>query len=156
MSQPAFRFLAACLVAGGVVAAKAVVAPDNVEEELAFAVQSCRNFEGTPNADAVLSVADVNEDGGEDWIADYSKLDCAGGVNPMCSPDGCDLQIFLWNGAMAWPLRFEETVQSYKFGKRDGRPVLDVVMAGAACDKPAGETCRVTYRLEEDDVVPIP
>jgi hypothetical protein len=144
------------LMVGGVLAAKAVEPPDNVADEVAYAAQACTDLEGTPKSDAVLSASDVNEDGGEDWIADYAKLDCAGGVNPMCGPDGCDLQIFLWNGAMAWPLAFDETVKSYAFGRRGGRPVLRVVMAGAACDKPSGEICHVTYDLEEDDVVPAP
>ena len=84
---------------------------------------------------ACSACEDVNGDGGEDWIADYAKLNCEGGINQMCDDDGCTLQIYLWDGATAWNLAFEETVQSYRFGKRDGKPV-----AGgdgrAACDKP--------------------
>ena len=59
----------------------------------------------------MLSVEDVNGDGGEDWIVDYAKLKCEGGINRMCSADGCTLQIFLWDGATAWTVAFEETVQ---------------------------------------------
>jgi hypothetical protein len=144
---------AALLLAGGVLAARAVEPPDNVVDEVKSAIQACKDLDGAPNADAVLRVADVNEDGGEDWIADYAKLDCAGGVNPMCSPDGCELQIFLWNGAMAWPLTFDEAVKSYKFTKRGGRPVLKVVLAGAACGEASDEDCDVTYDLDQDDIV---
>ena len=77
----------------GVVCAEAAEPPDNVAAEIADAVQSCKDLEGKPNADAVLKVEDVNGDGGEDWIADYAKLKCEGGTNPLCSSIGCTLQI---------------------------------------------------------------
>jgi hypothetical protein len=140
------------MLAGVVAVAHAAQAPDNVEQEVAEAAQSCKDLDGTPNADAVLRVDDVNGDGGEDWIADYSKLGCDGGINQMCGDDGCILQIFLWNGAAAWNLAFDEPVKSYKFVKRGGKRLLQVVMAGSACDKPSGATCRLTYSLNEDSI----
>ena len=144
--------LTACCLAA---AAYAVEAPDNVETEVAKAVQSCKDSDGTPNTDAVLSVKDVNSDGGEDWIADYSKLGCQGGINDMCDDDGCELQIYLWNGAAAWNLAFDEAVKSYKFAKQHGHPVLQVIMAGSACDRPSDQTCHVTYRLNKDSIDPM-
>jgi hypothetical protein len=140
----------------GVLGAEAAEPPDNVAAEVADAVQSCKDLEGTPNADAVLSVADVNGDGGEDWIADYAKLKCPGGINDMCSVDGCRLQIFLWDGATAWKLAFEETVKSYKFGKAGKSRVLRAVMAGATCDRGSGKNCTLVYRLDPRAVVPLP
>lgn len=156
MHNPMPCAFAVLLFTGGILAAEAVEPPDNVVDEVDYAIQACKNLQGAPNADAVLRVADVNEDGGEDWIADYAKLDCAGGVNPKCGPDGCALQIFLWNGAMAWPLAFDETVKRYKFARHGGKPVLKVVLAGTACGKPSGEDCDVTYTLDKDDIVPAP
>ena len=144
--------LAALLVGIGLAAARATEAPDNVEAEIAEAVQSCKDLDGTPNADAVLSTKDVNGDGGEDWIADYSKLSCKGGINQMCDDEGCVLQIYLWNGSTAWNLAFDEAVKSYKFVKRHGQHLLQVVMAGSACDQPASATCRLTYILNEDTI----
>jgi hypothetical protein len=146
--------VALLLLCGFIAMAHAAQPPDNVEEEVADAVQSCKDLEGKPNADALLRVEDVNGDGGEDWIVDYSKLKCDGGINQMCGDDGCTLQIFLWNGAAAWTLAFDETVKSYKFMKRGGKRLMQVVMAGSACDKPSNGTCRVTYRLYEDDIEP--
>ena len=96
--------LAALLVLSGVVVARTAEPPDNVVAAVADAVQQCKDAEGTPNADAVLSVDDVNGDGGEDWIVDYAKLTCDGGINPMCGSGGCTLQIYLWDGATAWNL----------------------------------------------------
>ena len=87
--------VALLMVSGFAALAHAAEAPDNVEAEVNDAVQSCKDLEGKPNADAVLKVEDVNGDGGEDWIADYSKLKCDGGINQMCEDDGCTLQIFL-------------------------------------------------------------
>ena len=57
-------------------------------------------MDGQPNTDAVLTVEDLNGDGGEDWIADYSKLKCEGGVNPLCGSGGCSLAAF--DGATSW------------------------------------------------------
>jgi hypothetical protein len=151
----ALKALTALLMLGSIVSAHAAEAPDNVEAEIADAVQSCKDLEGTPNADAVLNVEDVNGDGGEDWIADYAKLKCEGGINQMCNVDGCTLQIFLWDGATAWTLAFEETVKSYQFGKSGGKRVLHAVMPGAACDKPSDQTCNVTFRLDQRAVVPV-
>jgi hypothetical protein len=148
----ALKALAALILGIGLAAAYAAEAPDNVEAEVAEAVQSCKDLDGTPNADAVLSTKDVNGDGGEDWIADYSKLSCKGGINQMCDVEGCVLQIYLWNGSAAWNLAFDEAVKSYKFVKRHGEHLLQVVMAGSACDKPASATCRLTYILNEDTI----
>ena len=125
----------------GIAAAYAAAPPDNVQAAIDEAVQACKDLDGTPNAEAVLSTKDVNGDGGEDWIADYSKLTCKGGINQMCDVDGCTLQIYLWNGATAWNLAFDEAVKSYKFVSRHGEHLLQVVMAGQACGKPTRATC---------------
>ena len=47
-------------------------------------------------------------------------------------------------------------MKSYKFAKRGGKRLLRVVMAGSACDKPTNATCRLTYRVYEDDIEPEP
>jgi hypothetical protein len=148
----ALKALAALLLGSGLAAAYATEAPDNVEAEVAEAVQSCKDLDGKPNANAVLSTKDVNGDGGEDWIADYSKLSCQGGINQMCDDEGCVLQIYLWNGATAWNLAFDEAVKRYKFSTRHGQHLLQAVMAGSACDKPSSATCHETYILNQDSV----
>ena len=38
--------------------------------------------------------------------------------------------------------------------QRYSKRLLQVVMAGSACDKPANATCHLTYRLYEDDIEP--
>ena len=81
-TSAALKALAALLLGSGLAASYAAEAPDNVEAEVAEAVQSCKDLDGKPNADAVLSTKDVNGDGGEDWIADYSKLELPGRHQP--------------------------------------------------------------------------
>jgi len=129
--------------------------PDNVAEAVAQADQACTDLNGKPNHDAVLKVEDVNGDGGEDWLADYSKFKCEGGLNPLCGNEGCTLQIYLWDGETQWDLLFEDLVKSYKFGKAGGKRVLYVTTSGTPCNKPASETCQYEYRLEKDAIVPI-
>ena len=129
--------------------------PDNVVEAVEAAAQACKDMDGKPNTEAVLTIDDLNGDGGEDWLADYAKLKCEGGVNPLCGSGGCTLQIYLWDGAASWDLLFEDLVQSYKFGASGGKRMFYVTTSGIPCNKPASETCKWTYRLEKDAVVPV-
>ena len=135
--------------------ARAAEPPDNVAEALTDAERACKDTNGTPNADAVLMVEDLNGDGGEDWLADYAKLKCEGGINPLCGSAGCTLQLYFWDGEAAWDVVFEDLVQSYKFGNSGGKRVLYVTTSGLPCNKPVAETCQYTYRLEKDAVVPV-
>ena len=137
------------------VAARAAEPPDNVAQAIVDADQACTDLNGKPNHDAVLTVEDVNGDGGEDWIADYSKLKCEGGINPLCSDGACTLQIYLWDGETQWDLLFEDLVQSYKFGKVGGKHMLYVTTPGTPCNKPVAETCKYEYRLDKDAIVPV-
>ena len=135
--------------------ARAAEPPDNVSEAIDNAERACKDSNGTPNGEAVLKVDDLNGDGGEDWIADYAKLKCEGGINPLCGTAGCTLQIYFWDGGAAWDVVFEDLVRSYKFGKSGGKPMLYVTTSGVPCNKPVAETCKYTYRLEKDAVVPV-
>lgn len=135
--------------------ARAAEPPDNVSEAIDNAERACKDSNGTPNADAVLKVDDLNGDGGEDWIADYAKMKCEGGINPLCSNAGCTLQIYFWDGETSWDVGFEDLVRSYKFGKSQGKRMLYVTTSGIPCNKPVAETCKYTYRLEKDAVVPV-
>jgi hypothetical protein len=135
--------------------AHAAEPPDNVAEAIAEAERACKDMDGTPNTDAVLKVEDLNDDGGEDWLADYAKLKCEGGINPLCGNAGCTLQIYFWDGETSWDVVFEDLVQSYKFGKSGGKRMLYVTTSGLPCNKPVSETCKYTYRLEKDAVVPV-
>jgi hypothetical protein len=129
--------------------------PNNVAEAVAEADQACTDLNGKPNHDAVLKVEDLNGDGGEDWIADYSKLKCEGGINPLCGNGGCTLQIYLWDGETQWDLLFEDLVQSYEFGKNGGKRMLYVTTPGTPCNKPVAETCQYEYRLDKEAIVPV-
>ena len=75
---------------------------------------------------------------GQGWIADYSKLKCEGGLNPVCGTAGCTLQIYFWDGETAWDMVFEDLVQSYKFGKSGGKPMLYVTTSGCSLQQAGG------------------
>ena len=83
-----FLAVAACVGSNPAAAAEP---PDNVAAAVAEAAQACKDANGTPNTDAILHVDDLNGDGGEDWIADYAKLKCEGGINPLCGTAGLSL-----------------------------------------------------------------
>jgi hypothetical protein len=156
-SSSSVRIAAAIALAWSCAIVPAIAAepPDNVVEAIKAAEQACRDMDGKPDAEAVLKVDDFNGDGGEDWLADYAKLKCDGGINPLCGSGGCTLQIYLWDGATSWDLLFEDLVQSYKFGKSGGKPMLYVTTNGIPCNKAAAETCQWTYRLDKDAIVPV-
>ncbi len=153
--SPRVAFLALFALALALVPARAAEPPDNVAEAIAEAARACKDTNGTPNTDAVLKVEDLNGDGGEDWIADYSKLKCDGGINPLCGTAGCTLQIYFWDGETSWDVVFEDLVQSYKFGKKGGKSMLYVTTSGLPCNKPVSQSSKYTYRLEKDAVVPV-
>jgi hypothetical protein len=155
---PGYRtiaLVAALITFAGLQDGRAAVPPDNIQAAIAEAEQACRQINGRPNAEAVLTVNDLNGDGGEDWIVDFGKLKCEGAENPLCGGGGCTLQIYFWDGEASWDLVFEDIVQSYKFGKNGGKPMLYVTTPGTPCNKPVAETCKYTYRLEKDAVVPV-
>jgi len=151
-SVAALAFLAAGVTLNS---ARAAEPPDNIAEAVSEAARACKHMKGAPNTDAVLSAKDLNGDGGEDWIADFGKMTCDGGVNPLCSDAGCTLRIYFWDGDSDWDLVFEDLVRSYKFGKDGGKPVFYVTTSGIPCNKPVTDTCKYDYRLETDTVVPV-
>jgi hypothetical protein len=135
--------------------ANAAVPPDNVTETVEEAAQACRVVGGKPNTEAVLSVDDLNGDGGEDWIVDFAKLKCDGAKNPLCSDNGCTLHLYFWDGAGAWDLVFEDFVKSYMFSTSGTTRMMHVTTYGVPCNKPETETCSYNYRLEKEAVVPV-
>ena len=145
----------AILLSFGIHGGHAAEPPDNVADALKEAGQYCKDLGGTPNTDEVLGVDDVNKDGGEDWLVDYAKMKCEGADNPLCGTGGCTLQLYFWDGATSWDLVFEDLVQKYKFGKKNGKPTMTVTTSGDPCNKPSAQTCTYVYRLEHDEVVPV-
>lgn len=153
--QPLRLALFAALCLASAARAFAAEPPENVAGAIKEAAQACVQLGGKPNTDAILKVDDLNGDGGEDWIADYSKLKCEGKPNPLCGDGGCTLQIYFWDGESGWDVVFEDLVESYKLGKADGKPMLYVTTPGTPCNKPTTETCKYAYRLEKDAVTPV-
>jgi hypothetical protein len=129
--------------------------PDNIAEVVKEAEMACRHMRGIPDSKALLSMEELNGDGGEDWIVDFAKLECKGGINPLCGSGGCTLQLYFWDGEASWDLVFEDLVKSYKFDKAGGKPMLNVITPGTPCNKPVEESCEYKYRLEKEAVVPV-
>jgi hypothetical protein len=132
--------------------------PEVVAKEVREAEEQCRADGGRPLKRAnFLRVDDLNGDGGEDWVLDFSKFECAGSVpsQPFCGSGGCSLSIYLWSGGAAWTKAFDETVQTFRFVKQNGRPVLRVEFGGAACGKVNAKSCPKTYVFQGQKLVPV-
>jgi hypothetical protein len=147
--------LAAALGWSGLGPVRAAMAPDNVAAEVAEAAKACRDSGGKPNTEAMLRVDDLNGDGGEDWIVDYAKLDCAGAINPFCGSSGCSLSIYFWSGGSTWRKAFDDLVRSYRFRTVRGARVLEVHYGGAACGRVNAEDCRKMFRVQRTGIVPM-
>jgi hypothetical protein len=128
--------------------ARSAQEPDVVAKAVRDAEEQCRADGGRPlKRGNFLRVDDLNGDGGEDWVLDFSKFECAGTVppQPFCGSGGCSLSIYLWSGGSAWQKAFDETVQTFRFVRQDGRPALRVELGGAACGKVNARSCPKTY-----------
>lgn len=127
----AYRLRDIGLVSAMSLTLRAAMEPDNVAAQVRDAAQIYGEMGGTLNIDAMLTVDDLNGDGGEDWIVDYKNLQCGGIPNPFCGSGGCSLQIFLWSGGPNWTMAFDETVRTYRFAKARGQRVLEVKFGGS-------------------------
>jgi hypothetical protein len=145
--------LALCVL-GASKACYAAVEPDNVAAVLSRAADECRQMGGRPNTDAMLSVNDLNGDGGEDWILDFSKLACEGSTNPFCGSGGCSLQIFLWSSGSTWKSVFDDVVQRYRLMRVQGRRGIEMTFGGSACGRTNARPCRRLYIFGRTGLTP--
>ena len=135
--------------------AYAAMEPDNVIEVVSQAAAECRSMGGRPNTEAMLSVDDLNGDGGEDWIIDFSKLRCAGSPNPFCGSGGCSLQIFLWSQGSVWISVFDGVVQKYRLLRFQQRRAIELTMRGEGCEKSKAGVCHRRFFFGSTALVPI-
>ena len=129
-------------------------APEDIAEIIAEAADVCRKAGGTPDAAPILRSDDLNGDGHNDWIADFSKFKCVGADNPACNPNGCTLHIYLGTGD-EWDLVFEDFVKAYKFSTSGDTRTMHVTTSGIPCNKEAAQTCQYNYRIEKDAIRPV-
>jgi hypothetical protein len=123
--------------------------PDVVRKALAEARADCIQFGGKPGrTDAIASVEDLDGDGGEDWILDFSKFECAGIPPPFCGSGGCSLQIFLFQGGGRWQQVFDDVVRGFRRVRVGGRAGLQISFHGSVCNRPGYQPCRKTYVFE--------
>ena len=153
---PRFRhaLLALLLCAAWFAPAHAQGAPEEIAEIIGEAAELCRKKGGNPDTAPILKSDDLNNDGHNDWIVDFSRFQCAGAENPTCNPAGCTLQIYLGTGD-EWDLVFEDFVKAYKFSKSGKTHTMHVTTWGIPCNKEASQTCKYNYRIETDAVRPV-
>jgi len=137
--------------------ARSAQEPDVVAKEVRDAEEQCRADGGRPlKRPNFMRVEDLNGDGGEDWVLDFSKFECAGTLppQPFCGSGGCSLSIYLWAGGSTWQKALDETVQTFRFVKQNGRPALRVELGGSACGKVNARSCPQTFVFEGAKLVP--
>lgn len=141
--------LAAVLVSVMTSARAADMGPE-VRQEVRTAENYCKEQGGKPRTDAGFAkVLDLNADGAEDWILDFSKFHCDRSVppEPYCGSGGCSLTVFLWRQGEEWTKAFDDTVQRYRLLKRGPKFELELVLAGNMCGESNAHSCRETYEF---------
>jgi hypothetical protein len=135
--------------------ARAADYPDVVKAAIDDARKQCVEAGGKPGLDdAMASVADLDGNGGEDWVLDLGKLQCDGAASLFCGTGGCGLQIFLWQRGSEWKLAFDDNVRGWKRVKVNGRPGLLFHLHGSACNRVGYYDCRKTYVFDKGSLRP--
>jgi len=151
--------MAACLAAALVTSitfARAADMGPQVRREVQTAENYCKEHGGKPRTDAGFArVLDLNADGAEDWILDFSKFHCDRSVppEPYCGSGGCSLTIFLWKQGEEWTKAFDDTVQQHRLVKRGSKFELELTLAGNMCGKSNAHSCRESYEFVDDRLV---
>jgi hypothetical protein len=129
--------------------------PDVVKAAIEDARKQCVEVEGKPGAgDAMVSVADLDGNGREDWVLDFGKLECDGAATLFCGTGGCTLQIYLWQGGSEWKLAFDDNVRAWKRIKVGGKPGLLFHLHGSACNRVGYYDCRQTFVFDKGTLRP--
>jgi hypothetical protein len=147
---------AVAVIGAAVLPAVAADMPAEVAHAVEEAQQYCRNEGGTPRQDAGFSrVLDLNGDGREDWILNFSKFHCVGSIppEPYCGSGGCGLMVFVWQEGSAWKQVFDGVVQRFRLFKAKSGFRLDVSVAGNMCGRIDAHSCREVYEFRGSDLV---
>jgi hypothetical protein len=154
MSPRLFAALATALL---IFAAPAAAAdyPDIVRKAIDDARGQCIAAGGTPGEASGASVDDLDGNGGEDWILDYSKHICGGVLPQFCGSAGCALKIFMWQSGSRWDLVFDHNVEAWKRRTFGRKPGLSVSFHGSVCNQPGMKRCLKKYVFENGKLRPI-
>jgi hypothetical protein len=146
------RFLVSSLIVAlcsACLTAAAADFPDVVRKAVDEAAKECRESGGKPGTEAMATVADLDGNGGEDWVLDYAKMQCDGTPPPFCGSAGCTLQIFLWQRGPEWKLVFDENVQAWSRAKVRGKPGIKLSLHGSACNRVGSKSCNKFMVLDK-------
>jgi len=91
-----------------------------------------------------VTIKDINGDGVDDYILDYSNFECGGNSLLYCGSAGCLTQVFasLPNGTYVKVL--DENVRNIKFAKIKGRSAMILDLHGSACGRAGAAACVIT------------
>jgi hypothetical protein len=144
--QSRFLVALAALLLAGATSARAAEPPAVVADAIEDARKQCLGDRGKPGPNnGMVSVADLDGDGREDWILDYAKFDCKGQAPLFCGSGGCLLQIFMWQRADEWKVVYDNNVRTWTRLQIDGKPGIRFSLHGSECNKAGAEKCEKTY-----------
>jgi hypothetical protein len=116
--------------------------PAEVQSEIDEAIKSCN--EKVKFEKGFMTRRDINSDGIEDFILDYSHLLCGEMSGYYCGSAGCLTQVFVSLSAGKFAKVLDENVRGIKFTTLHGRPAMLLGLHGSACDRIGAAPCNVT------------
>ncbi len=116
--------------------------PPEVQSAVNEAIKGCD--EKVKFEKGFVTRRDVNGDGIEDFILDYSHFICGESSTSYCGSAGCLTQVFasLSDGKFATVL--DENVRAIKFKTVRGRPAMLLELHGSSCGRAGAEPCSAT------------
>ena len=127
--------------------ADALDLPDIIKDRLATTQKLCTDHGGKAGAAADITVTtiDVDGNGHNDFILDYSKLACDGVPDMYCGGGFCTIDVYTWRSNNAWKLLLVASVADWKIVGTGKKRAFILTQSGSFCGKPKKRTCTVTY-----------
>jgi hypothetical protein len=118
--------------------------------EIRHFAKSCRKIE---LGNGYLKQFDFNNDGLTDIITEPDQAICDGVKAPECNLLGCPYRFYVQMDDGSYALIAEMQFYSYSTYQRYGNQVLVAVMQGPYCGRSTAQTCKITYRIRDTNVI---
>jgi hypothetical protein len=114
-----------------------------VQAEIKRAQSGCEPERSVLKQGFIVQI-DINGDGIDDYILDYSKFECGGSSTFFCGTAGCLTQVFASLPDGGYVKVLGENVRNIKFRRIKGRPAMIIDLHGSACGRAGAAPCSMT------------
>ena len=91
-----------------------------------------------------VTIKDINGDGVQDYVLDYSKFQCGNDSPLYCGTAGCLTTVFASLPDRSYVKVLDENVRGIEFRKIKGRAAMILDLHGSACGRAGAARCGMT------------